>query len=72
MINLQEMNEKIHQVLQADEASGFTQQTAERVLAVVKSYWQEGDETIRNDITQKLSRLEKSGVPFPENYLNTL
>ena len=38
MINLREMNEKIHQVLQADEPSGFTEQTAERVLAVVKSY----------------------------------
>lgn len=72
MINLREMNEKIHEVLQADEPSGFNQQTAERVLAVVKSYWQEGDETIRNDITQKLSRLEKSGVPFPQNYLDTL
>ncbi|MXP48634.1 hypothetical protein FD733_01715 [Pantoea sp. Eser] len=72
MINLREMNDKIHQVLQADEPSGFTEQTAERVLALVKSYWQDGDETIRNDITQKLSRLEHSGVPFPENYLDKL
>ncbi|MCZ4058133.1 hypothetical protein O3W44_02065 [Pantoea sp. LMR881] len=72
MAELKEMNEKIHETLGGNKPSDYNAETAERILAVVKPYWQDGDETVRNDILQKLSRLEASGVPFPENYQASL
>ncbi|MBE5252863.1 MAG: hypothetical protein QRY16_09710 [Enterobacterales bacterium endosymbiont of Blomia tropicalis] len=72
MVDLREMNEKIHQSLQGNEPEDYDAETARRVLEVVKPYWQDGDETVRNDILQKLSRLEESGVPFPDNYQQSL
>lgn len=72
MIDLREMNEKIHQTLKGNEPENYDADTAHRVLDVVRPYWREGDETVHNDILQKLSRLEESGVPFPENYQQSL
>lgn len=72
MVDLREMNEKIHEILDGDEASGYSSSTADKVISTVKPYWQAGDDTVRNDINQKLARLKASGVPFADNYQDGL
>lgn len=72
MVDLREMNEKIHEILNGDEAAGFNSSTASKILTTVKPYWQAGDDTVKNDIRQKLTRLQASGVPFPEHFQDAL
>lgn len=72
MVDLREMNEKIHEIMDGDEATRYSASTADKIMSAVKPYWQAGDDTVKNDIKQKLIRLKASGVPFAENYQDTL
>ncbi|WP_312241796.1 hypothetical protein [Pantoea sp.] len=72
MVDLREMNEKIHEILDGEEASQYNASTADKIITAVKPYWQAGDDTVRNDIVQKLTRLKASGVPFADSYQDAL